>query len=140
MKEIILALLVLLGGLVFSIGAFNSSRDISKLEKQGVEVISEPLLEYAEQVKNGTVIGYNISPSFKAKDGGIYTCRGDVEKEVIENLRVNHTIKIRYLLNAPKVCEIDGQKQESFGFMMIVGIIMVLGSGAYIYNRSGLGN
>ncbi|WP_315075633.1 hypothetical protein [Acinetobacter guillouiae] len=140
MKEIIMALLVLFGGLALSIEAFNNSRNISKLEKQGIEAISEPLLEYAERVKNGTVVGYNISPSFKAKDGGIYTCHGDVEKEVIENLRVNHTIKIRYLLNAPKVCEIDGEKQESFGFIMVVGIIMILGSIAYIYNRSGLKN
>lgn len=140
MKEIIFALIILFGGLTLTITSFNESRDFTKVKERGIDVISEVMTEYTEKTKNGVTIGYDISPSFKAKDGGIYTCHGHVAKEVIENLRSNPVIKVRYLLNSPNVCTIEGEESKSFWFVITVGLILALGSVAYIYNRSGLKN
>ncbi|OTG91943.1 hypothetical protein [Acinetobacter sp. ANC 3813] len=138
MKEKIFALIILFGGLILSITSFNDSRDYSKVEKRGIDVMSEPMTQYAERTKRGAVVGYNISPRFKAKDGAMYTCHGDVAKAVIDRLRDNPVIKVRYLLNSPEVCMIEGQNTKNFWFLMTIGLMMILGSAAYIYNRSNL--
>ena len=138
MKEKIFALIVLFGGLFLSITAFNDSRDYSKVLSMGVDAMSEPITQYMEKTKRGAVIAYNISPSFKAKDGMIYTCHGDVAKEIIDRLRDNPIIKIRYLINSPQICMIEGQDNQNFWFVITIGLVMALGSAVYIYNRSNL--
>lgn len=138
MKEIIMAIIVLFGGLVLSISTYNDSRSASKLERQGLEVVSEVLNEYTEKTKNGVVYAYNISPSFKTQNGMVYTCHGEVKQEIIDQLRVIPTIKIRYLMNDPQTCMIDGAENKMSWLILIVGIVMVLGSVAYMYNRSSI--
>lgn len=138
MKEIIMALIVLFGGATLSISTFNDFRENSKLEKQGIEVMSEVLNEYTENTKNGKIQNYTISPAFKVQSGGSYTCHATVNEGVINQLKVNGIIKIRYLLIDPSICAVEGEEQRDGWFVMIIGIGIILGSIAYIYNRSSL--
>lgn len=138
MKEIIWALIILIGGLVLAITSFNDSRDAAKLEKYGIEVVSEALSQYTENTKNGAVTGYSIAPSYKVQGGGMYTCHGNVSKDVIDRLQVNPTIKIRYLLTDPTICTIEGKEKSQYWLVILIGAVMFLGSAAYLYNRSSI--
>lgn len=138
MKENLIAGFLLLVGLFLAVNAFNESRDRSKLDARGIDVISEPLDGYTERRKAGVVIGYSVSPHYKAQNGQTYTCSGNVDKGVIDSLQGLPVIKVRYLATKPQVCYVNGAETSGVWFVMLMGMIMILGSGAYIYNRSSL--
>lgn len=138
MKENLIAGFVLLMGLFLAVTAFNDSRDRSKLDARGIDIISEPLDGYTERRKAGVVIGYSVSPRYKTQNGQTYTCSGNVDKEVVDRLQGFPVIKVRYLATKPQVCYVDGAETSGVWFLMLISIVMTLGSGAYIYNRSSL--
>lgn len=138
MKEILMAGLIFILGLWLTCIAFGEHRDYAKLDTQGIDVMSEPLDGYTKHTKAGVTTGYSIYPKFQTQNGESHSCSGNVDQEIVDHLQALPIIKVRYLSIDPSICRVDGADTKGVWFIMLIGIGMVLGSAAYIYNRSSL--
>lgn len=139
MKEMLMAALVLLMGLWLSVVSLGTNRDQSRLAKYGVEVQSAPLEGYTERKKGGVTVDYRIKAAFTAKNGGHGNCWGSVDKAMIDRLKENPVVTVRYLPTDPnlEVCQVMGATSESgtSWFLILLGLVLTLGSAAFMYNR-----
>ncbi|MDE2420584.1 MAG: hypothetical protein KGO49_05325 [Gammaproteobacteria bacterium] len=136
MKDILVALCILVLGIWLFFSAFGDYRSHARLETEGIDVVSEPLDKYTEKTKGGVTIGYDIAPNFQTKSGGNHSCYGSVDKEIIDHLKGMPIIKVRYLPSDPSVCSIEGAKKGDLWFVILLGLGMMIGSVLFMYNKS----
>lgn len=121
------------GGLYFAYKDFSES---SALEENGIEVFSQPLEEYVEHTKNGTVVSYTIKASFATASGSIHQCHGRISSEMLEQLKGMPIVRVRYLADTPKICTVVGSDKDSLWMTILsilLSLIAIAGSVAYIY-------
>lgn len=125
----------ILAGLYIALTGYSDHSDYEKLKKYGVEVVSEPLTDYVERTKGGRTVGYSVTPKFKTESGSMGSCSGSVDKAMIDRLEnTEPTLKVRYLSSNPSVCQVEGADEKGGWFVTILGTVMFLGAGAYLFN------
>ncbi|WP_407304578.1 hypothetical protein [Acinetobacter sp.] len=138
MKEKFFAGIICILGIFLVLEGCGERSDQAKLAERGIEVMSQPITEYNQRTKRGVTMGYEVSPTFQTTTGQTYTCHGNVSESIINQLKYNPVIEIKYLLNDPSICAVDHAETSGIWFAILIGLGMALGSVAYIYNRSSL--
>lgn len=135
-ENIFYAIIALIFGIVSIYNGINDYLNHSKLNNSTAQVISEPMTNYTEKTKYGIAVGYEIDPAFTPIGSNTtYKCHALVEKETIDQLQNNPVVTIRYIAEDPSICQVDGEAESNLSwFMPLIGIILTLGSIAYIYN------
>lgn len=133
-KQLIASAIFFFAGLYFINDGYHNYSRYSELKKSGVTVMSEPFKDYVEYKRNGKVENYYIKPPFKNNKGNTYTCDGHVDKPIIDTLQGNPVIEVRYLPNDPSTCQIKGAEDKGGMTMLLLGLVMAVGGGAFLFN------
>lgn len=149
MKEKLIAVVVVLLGLLLIKSNYEINKNESELKLNGVVVQSQPIEKYTE-VRNrfGQVSAYEVSPIFTVPNVGDFKCYLSVDEDTFKS-RINHYtldkngaishmqgVEIRYLPSDPTVCHLSGLDVEKSWWLMIIGFILIIGTGLHFYNRS----
>ena len=145
LRTLLMPLLVLIMGFPALIGGCSQRKDFKRLEATPIEVISEPVEEYTEHTERMRVrrlvsfrvkVRHFVNVRYRASDG-YYSCSAEVGQEIIDRLKAssNSVLRIRYASTDHAVCDVVGGLPRDNGFFLIgVGLILIIGSSAYIYN------
>ncbi len=133
-KVVIVSLFFFFAGLYFINEGYHEHSRFSKLEKLGINVMSEPLEGYTENKRNGTTEDYSIYPIFKDDKGNTYKCSGQVDKPIIDSMQENPVIEIRYLADDPYTCQIKGADTRGTWMEFGLGMVMTLVSSVFLFN------
>lgn len=134
--HLIFGVILMLGGVALAVYGFNNKTRFERLAKESRSVMSLPITDYkAVNSRRGQHTTYVVEPSFVAKDGKTYTCKGGISQETMQKVEDNLTIMIDYVPSEPTVCKVEGalvneNSSDSDGAIFGGGVI---GFGALIY-------